>query len=120
MKTTYKVPPLQPGQRFIGPEYFDCVNSRARPVIALVKMFGGELPPIWIVGTEFSVERVRECSAGIEWLMSNARRTLNLGTIEMETVDKYKTRTAAVVRFQQRVEDVLQYNAKARRAGKEV
>ena len=101
-----EIPKLKLGQGYLGAEFAGCINSGQRAV-----MFRSKVWKSYLVGTESDLYDVRNTRAGVNAL-AEGKRSIQVGS--GRKVYQFKSRQAAVTKFRQINQRVLDYNAAAR------
>ena len=115
MNAAAELPRLKPGAAFAGPEFAGCVNSGRRPVIKVPACRSGDGPGRleslgWIiVGDEVECDTGWWSREDFGWFLSDRR-----GKHPTRRLWKFRSRGAAVSRFQSLVDAVLDFNGAAR------
>ena len=108
-KPSLKVGRLTKGTGYTGPEYFGCCGTGQRPCIRRARTFAG-VTSLYLVGPQYECETVLQSASGAKWYFSS-KRSIKIGT---RTVWKFRSRRAALAKFDELCEVVYAYNRKER------
>jgi hypothetical protein len=98
---------LTAGKSWLGPEWYGCMNTGCRPMLR-VPTLDFESTGWILVGDESDVREVTATPEGVRWLLRK-----ETGKREFKRVWKFRTRAAALRKFQELIDKVEAHRVSA-------